>query len=62
MSPSITSDMKVGFVMRSYPQTRDVFIHYGICDCCGGDRSILETALSKNLDVDGLLGKINDAL
>lgn len=61
-SMRITGDMKVGDVMRNHPDTRSVFVRYGICDCCGGELSIEETAQSKNIDIEMLLKNLDSAL
>lgn len=61
-SMRITGDMKVGDVMRNHPDTRSVFVRYGICDCCGGELSIEETALGKNIDIEMLLKNLDSAL
>ncbi len=55
----VSKDMRIGEVMRNYPVTRNIFMRYGICDCCGGDLSIEETARAKNLDIDVLLRNLN---
>ena len=58
----ITGDMKVGDVMRNHPDTRGVFVRYGICDCCGGELSIEETAQGKNIDIEMLLKNLDSAI
>lgn len=58
----ISKDMKVGDVMRNHPNTRNVFMRFGICDCCGGELSIDETAQGKKLDLDNLLENLETTI
>ncbi|MFQ6135879.1 MAG: DUF542 domain-containing protein [Candidatus Hydrothermarchaeales archaeon] len=58
----ITGNMRVGDVMRNYPNTRSIFMRYGICDCCGGELSIEETARSRDIDIEALIRNLNVAL
>jgi len=61
-SMRITNEMKVGDVMRNHPDTRSVFVRYGICDCCGGELSIEKTVQGKDIDIEMLLKNLDSVL
>jgi len=54
----ITKELKVSDVFREYPGAKQALIARGICDCCGGDFTLEETAKNKNIDLDALLQEL----
>lgn len=55
----ITSKMKVGEVMRNYPSTVNLFLRYGICNCCGVENTIEKIAGANEIDLEKLLDELN---
>ncbi len=55
----ITDDMKIGEIIRMYPDTKNVLMKYGICNCCGNENTLKKVAEAKTLNVDKLLNEIN---
>lgn len=55
----ITTDMTVGSVIKKYPAAREIFVRYGICDCCGGENTIKKAAEAHNANLDALLKQLN---
>lgn len=55
----ITKEMTVNEVLRAKPQATHLLMSYGICNCCGGDLSLEDSANSKGVDVEKLLERIN---
>ena len=55
----ITSEMKVGEIIRMYPNITNVLMKYGICNCCGGDNTLKKAAKAQKLNIDKLLNEIN---
>ncbi len=58
----ITKELKVTDVFREYPEAKQVLIAHGICDCCGGDFTLEETANNKNIELKVLLREIENAV
>ncbi|MBI4294780.1 MAG: DUF542 domain-containing protein [Chloroflexi bacterium] len=59
---SITKDMIINDVIKRYPQTIAVFNAYRVDSCCGGGRSIEDTARADGVDVASLLAALNAAI
>lgn len=55
----ITGKMKLGDVMRTYPDTTQIFLKYGVCNCCGGDNTIEKAAKAHGADLKKLLLELN---
>ncbi|GBE18718.1 MAG TPA: DUF1858 domain-containing protein [Euryarchaeota archaeon] len=55
----ITKEMTVSEVLREKPSSTKLLMSYGICNCCGGDLTLAESAASKGVDIDMLLERIN---
>jgi regulator of cell morphogenesis and NO signaling len=58
----ITRDMVINDVIKEYPQTIAVFNELRVDSCCGGGRSIEETASADGVDVEALLQALNEAV
>jgi iron-sulfur cluster repair protein YtfE (RIC family) len=58
----ITGEMTVKQALQRFPQTREVFLQFGVCDCCGGEREIRKVASSQRLDVESLLKALNQKI
>lgn len=55
----ITKESTVSEVLRNKPSATQLLMSYGICNCCGGERSLAESAASKGIDIDMLIARIN---
>ncbi len=55
----ITKDMTLAEVLRRYPQTRQVLLAHGFCDCCGGNLTLEEGARTRGISVEKLLKTLN---
>ncbi len=55
----ITKDMSVNDVLQKKPQGTHLLMSYGICNCCGGNLTLEESANSKGVDVDNLIERLN---
>lgn len=58
----ISKDTKVGDVFRRYPRAAPILIAQGICDCCGGDFTLEQSAAQRGLDLDTLLSSLEKAI
>jgi regulator of cell morphogenesis and NO signaling len=58
---AVTKEMKIHEVTKKYPKTISVFGNFKIDFCCGGARSIEESAKSKGIDLEKLLAELNKA-
>jgi len=58
----ITKELKVSDVLREYPEVKQALIAHGICDCCGGDFTLEETARNKNIELNVLLQEIENVI
>jgi len=59
---TITSDMKVGEIVRNWPQTMQVFRSHGLNLQCGGTHSVAFAADKHGFDLDIFLGELNAAV
>jgi len=59
---TITSDMKVGEIVRNWPQTMQVFRNHGLNLQCGGTHSVAFAADKHGFDLDIFLGELNAAV
>ena len=48
--------------IKKYPQTIAVFNEFRVDSCCGGGRSIEQTAIADGVDVEALLQALNQAV
>lgn len=55
----ITKDMTVEEVLRKYPQTKQVLLAHGFCDCCGGNLTLEEGARARSINIENLLRLLN---
>ncbi|MBI5253151.1 MAG: DUF542 domain-containing protein [Euryarchaeota archaeon] len=55
----ITKDMTLAEVLRGHPQTRQVLLAHGFCDCCGGNLTLEEGARARGISVEKLLKALN---
>ncbi len=58
----ISKDTKVGDVFRKYPGAAPVLIAQGICDCCGGDFTLEQSAANKGIELNSLLRRLEKAI
>ena len=58
----ITSDMKVGEIVRNWPQTMRVFRSHGLNLQCGGTHSVAFAAGKHGFDLDTFLAELNAAV
>jgi hybrid cluster-associated redox disulfide protein len=58
----ITSDMKVGEIVRNWPQTMQVFRSRGLNLQCGGTHSVAFAAGKHGFDLDTFLAELNAAM
>ena len=56
---TITSDMKVGEIVRNWPQTMQVFRSRGLNLQCGGTHSVAFAAGKHGFDLDTFLAELN---
>ena len=58
---AITSDMKVGEIVRNWPETMQVFRNHGLNLQCGGTHSVAYAAGKHGFDLDTFLAELNSA-
>jgi hybrid cluster-associated redox disulfide protein len=59
---TITKDMHVGEIARTWPETRKVFARYGLDLCCGGVHPLEYAAGKHGFDLDQVLAELNAAI
>jgi hybrid cluster-associated redox disulfide protein len=59
---AITSDMKVGEIVRNWPETMQVFRSHGLNLQCGGTHSVAYAAGKHGFDLDTFLAELNAAM
>jgi hybrid cluster-associated redox disulfide protein len=59
---TITSEMKVGEIVRNWPQTMQVFRNHGLNLRCGGTHSIAFAAAKHGFDLETFLADLNAAV
>ena len=59
---AITSDMKVGEIVRNWPETMQVFRSHGLNLQCGGAHSVAFAAGKHGFDLDAFLEELNAAM
>lgn len=57
----ITEQMVINDVIRKYPRTMAVFNRYHLDSCCGGARTVKEEAGHAGVDLNEVLGALNEA-
>ncbi len=57
---TITRDMVINDVIKSYPETIEVFNRFRVDSCCGGGESIERTATRDGVAVEELLRALNE--
>lgn len=62
MATAITKDDIINDVIKRYPQTIAVFNEFRVDSCCGGGRSIEETAKRDGVDVVSLVEQLNESI
>lgn len=55
----ITREMSISDVLMKKPKATQLLMSYGICNCCGGNLTLKESAESKGVDLEMLLERIN---
>ncbi|MFQ6111443.1 MAG: DUF542 domain-containing protein [Nitrospinota bacterium] len=56
---TITGEMVINDVIKSYPETIEVFNRFRVDSCCGGGESIERTATRDGVNVEELLKALN---
>ena len=56
----IDGERMVNEVIRSHPETVEVFNRFGIDACCGGAAPITEAALRDGADPEALIRSLNE--
>ena len=59
---AITSDMKVGDIVRNWPETMKVFRSHGLQLQCGGTHSVAFAAGKHGFDLETFLAELNAAV
>jgi len=59
---AITSDMKVGDIVRNWPETMKVFRSHNLNLQCGGTHSIAFAADKHGFDLETFLAELNAAV
>ena len=59
---AITSGMKVGEIVRNWPQTMQVFRSHGLNLQCGGTHSVAIAAAKHGFDLEMFLADLNAAV
>ena len=59
---TITSEMKVGEIVRNWPQTMKVFRSRGLNLQCGGTHSVAFAAGKHGFDLETFLAELNAAV
>ena len=59
---TITSDMKVGEIVRNWPQTMTVFRSYNLNLHCGGVHTLAFAAEKHGFDLERFLAELNATL
>ncbi len=59
---AITSDMKVGEIVRNWPETMQVFRRRGLNLQCGGTHSVAFAAGKHGFDLETFLAELNAAV
>lgn len=59
---AITPDMKVGEIVRNWPETMRVFRSHGLNLQCGGTHSVAFAAGKHGFDLETFLAELNSAV
>jgi len=51
--------MSISDVLMKKPKATQLLMSYGICNCCGGNLTLEESAESKGVDLEKLLERLN---
>jgi iron-sulfur cluster repair protein YtfE (RIC family) len=55
----ITKETTVSNALMEKPAAAQLLMSYGICNCCGGQMTLEESAKSKGINLDELLERVN---
>ncbi len=58
---AITEEMSINDVIKAWPATLPVFNTFGVDSCCGGARTLSQTATEGNIDLHAFLAALNEA-
>jgi len=58
---NIKKDMTINDVIKAHPSTLGVFNSFGVDSCCGGARTLEDTAKEGAIDLDYFLKTLNEA-
>ena len=58
----ITSEMKVGEIVRTWPETMQVFHNHGLMLQCGGTHTVAFAAGKHGFDLEAFLAELNAAV
>jgi len=59
---AITSDMKVGEIVRNWPETMRIFRSHGLNLQCGGTHSVAFAAGKHGFDLETFVAELNAAV
>ena len=59
---AVTSEMKVGEIVRNWPETMQVFRRHGLKLQCGGSHSVGFAAGKHGFDLETFLAELNAAV
>lgn len=59
MNNVITKDMTIDNVLRQKPASTQLLMSYGICNCCGGNLTLEESAKNKGINIEDLINRLN---
>lgn len=55
----ITMDMTLNKIIKLYPKSIEVFNRFHLDSCCGGAKTIAESAKDARVDIDVLIEELN---
>lgn len=55
----ITRDMTLNSVIKLYPKSVEVFNKFHLDSCCGGSKTLEESAKTAKIDINALLAELN---
>lgn len=56
---NITKDMTINRTIKLFPKSIEVFNRFHLDSCCGGAKTLEESAKAANVDIDTLLEELN---
>ena len=56
---NITKDMTINRVIKIFPKSIEAFNRFHLDSCCGGAKTLEESAKATNVDINTLLDELN---